>query len=71
MLQPDSARGIASTLLESQKNKKPTNKRLAPIKATEIKNKGLVSPSPMGGTMSDGKAGDFMDQRTKDRAFSS
>ena len=58
-MQRESARGIASTLLEQKKSKKPAATRLAPIKATEIKNKELISTSPLGGTLTDGKASSF------------
>ena len=60
-MQKEDRRAIASTLLESKKAKKPGNKRLAPIKPMEIKNKDLVTPSPMGGTLTEGKANSFMD----------
>ena len=71
-MQKEDRRAIASTLLESKKAKKPPgNKRLAPIKPMEIKNKDLVSPSPMGGTLTEGKAANFMDQNSEDKAYNS
>ena len=71
-MQRESARGIASTLLEQKKSKKTASTRLAPIKATEIKNKELITTSPMGGTLTEGKAASFSQQSMlEDKGYTS
>ena len=62
---------VSSTLLETKQGKgKPiVAKRLAPIKAADVKNKELVSPSPLGGTLTDSKHGNL--DQLEDKAYNS
>ena len=70
-MQMEKGKMVTSTLLETKQGKgKPVAaKRLAPIKATDVKNKELVSPSPLGGTLTDSKHGNL--DRPEDKAYNS
>ena len=67
----EKGKGVSSTLLETKQGKgKPVvAKRLAPIKAADVKNKELVSPSPLGGTLTDSKHGNL--DQLEDKAYNS
>ena len=70
-MQMEKGKQVSSTLLDKKQTKqKPVvAKRLAPIRASDVKNKELVSPSPLGGTLTDSKHGNL--DQLEDKAYNS